>query len=129
MHASFTFPGDTRVEGRVGSFTVLTDQPPDASAPTPFTLFLMSIGACAAYYVLAFCRQRGISTEGICVVQDTDAGASGLVERIALTIELPPEFPEKYRAAVIRAAEQCSVKKHLESPPVVTIETQVLAGA
>ncbi|MFN2174075.1 MAG: hypothetical protein ACK2UF_21845, partial [Candidatus Promineifilaceae bacterium] len=32
-------------------------------------------------------------------------------------IQLPPEFPEKYKAAVIRAADQCAVKKHFEYPP------------
>ena len=49
--------------------------------------------------------------------------ANGFIERVALSIELPPEFPERYRSAVIRSAEQCSVKKHLEHPPHITIET------
>jgi hypothetical protein len=33
---------------------------------------------------------------------------------VQLDIELPTDFPEQYRAAVIRAAEQCAVKKLLE---------------
>jgi ribosomal protein S12 methylthiotransferase accessory factor len=110
----------------VGPFTIATDQPPDATAPTPFTLFLASIGACAAYYVQAFCRQRGIPVDGIRVLQHSEAGANGLVERIDLSVELPPEFPERYRSAVIRSAEQCTVKKHLEHPPEIGIEAVVL---
>ena len=129
MDMTFTLPGDKRVEAHVGGFTITTDQPPDASGPTPFMLFLASIGACAAYYVQAFCRQRAIPLDGIRVVQRSEAGASGLVERIALSIELPPEFPERYRSAVIRSAEQCSVKKHLERPPQIIIETVTLTPA
>lgn len=126
MDMTFTLPGGARIEGRFGAFTITTDQPPDATAPTPFMLFLASIGACAAYYVLAFCRQRSIPVEGIRILQHSEAGPTGLVERIDLSIELPPEFPERYRSAVIRSAEQCSVKKHLEKPPAISIETVML---
>ena len=42
--------------------------------------------------------------------------------------ELPPEFPERYRSAVIRSAEQCSVKTHLEHPPDVAIEAVMLTA-
>lgn len=127
MDMTFTFPGGARVDGRAGPFTISTDQPPDATAPTPFMLFLASIGACAAFYVQAFCRQREISVAGIRVLQHNEAGVNGLVTRITLSIELPPEFPERYRSAVIRSAEQCSVKKHLEHPPDITIEAVMLA--
>jgi ribosomal protein S12 methylthiotransferase accessory factor len=129
MDMTFTFPGGAQVEAQVGGFSVTTDQPPDAVAPTPFMLFLASIGACAAYYVQAFCRQRDIPVDGIRVLQHSEAGPSGRVERIDLSIELPPEFPERYRSAVIRSAEQCSVKKHLEHPPQITIETVILTPA
>jgi ribosomal protein S12 methylthiotransferase accessory factor len=105
-----------------------TDQPPDATAPTPFMLFLASIGACVAFYVQAFCRQRDIPVEGIRVLQHNEAGADGLVARITLSIELPPEFPERYRSAVIRSAEQCTVKKHLEHPPDIAIEAVMLVA-
>jgi ribosomal protein S12 methylthiotransferase accessory factor len=40
-----------------------------------------------------------------------------MVNKILLDIQLPPDFPEKYRAAVIRSADQCAVKKHFEQPP------------
>ena len=129
MDMTFTFPGGARVDAQVGPFTIATDQPPDATAPTPFMLFLASIGACGAFYVQAFCRQRGIPVEGIHVRQRSDAGANGHVSRVTLTVELPPEFPERYRVAVIRSAEQCTVKRHLEHPPTITIETALHAMA
>jgi hypothetical protein len=37
---------------------------------------------------------------------------------------LPPDFPEKYKGAVIKAAESCTVKKHLASPPKIQIYTR-----
>ena len=130
MDIAFTLPGGARVEGHTGPFTIATDQPPAGTAPTPFTLFLASIGACAAYYVQAFCRQRGIPIEGIRVLQHNEPGPSGRVERIALSVELPPGFPEHYRSAVVRSAEHCTVKKHLEHPPVIAIvATPLTTGA
>jgi ribosomal protein S12 methylthiotransferase accessory factor len=128
MDIAFTFPGGARVDGHVGSFTISTDQPPLSSAPTPFTLFLVSIGACVAFYVQAFCRQRDIPIEGIRVLQLSEPAVNGLVPRITLSIELPPEFPERYRSAVIRSAEQCTVKKHLEHPPAIAIEAVTLTA-
>ncbi len=124
MEMEITFPGGARVDASFGGFTVKTDQPPAASAPTPFATFLASIGACAGIYVLGFCQQRGIPTDGIKILQcmHTDR-ATGLVGQIDLDIQLPPDFPEKYKTSVIRSAELCAVKKHLEKPPKFNVFT------
>ena len=37
-----------------------------------------------------------------------------------MDLELPPGFPDKYREAVVRAMDQCKVKRQLEHPPTVT---------
>ena len=121
MEMTFTFPGGARVDGQVGRFIIPTDQPPDATAPSPFTLFLASIGACAGVYVQSFCRRRGIPSERIRIVQRNQTGRDGMVERVELVVELPADFPARYRDAVIRAADQCTVKQHLEHPPVIAV--------
>ena len=126
MDMTFTLGAGSRVDGHVGPFTIATDQPPDATAPTPFTLFLASIGACAAYYVQKFCRTRDIPVDNIRVSQRHEKGATGLVERVHIGVELPPGFPDRYRTAVLRAADQCTVKKHLEHPPSIDVEALVL---
>jgi putative redox protein len=124
------FPGGARVDAHFGPYTVVTDQPPsgggEGSAPTPFSLFLASIGACAGIFVLGFCRQRGLPADGIRLVQrmETDP-LTHMVARVSLDIRLPPDFPEKYKDAVIRSAEQCTVKKHLEHPPVFAVTTSI----
>ena len=123
MEMIIDFPGGSRVDAHFGPFTVSTDQLPDTTAPSPFALFLASVGTCAGYYVHEFCKKRGISTEGLRIVEHTHAGPSGLVERISLDVQLPPDFPEKYRESVIRAAELCTVKKHLERPPRIEVTT------
>jgi len=123
MEMIVEFPGGSRVDARFGPFTVHTDQLPDVTAPSPFALFLASIGTCAGYYVQEFCRKRGIPADGLKIVERTHSGESGLVERIELDVQLPPDFPEKYRASVVRAAELCTVKKHLEHPPSIDVAT------
>ncbi|MFM8319318.1 MAG: OsmC family protein [Chloroflexota bacterium] len=122
MEMVIDFPGGSRVDAHFGPFTVMTDQPPAASAPTPFATFLASIGACAGIYVLGFCQQRGLPSEGIRIVQRMHSDPfSGMVSKIDLEIQAPPTFPEKYLPALIRTAELCAVKKHFERPPQIEV--------
>lgn len=124
MEMIIDFPGGSRVDAHFGGFTVPTDQPPMASAPTPFAVFLSSIGTCAGIYVLGFCQQRGIPTEGIRIVQRTRSNPlTRMIDKIDLEIQVPQNFPDKYRESLIRSAELCAVKKHLENPPKFEIVT------
>ncbi len=126
MEMLIDFPGGSRVDAHFGNFTVPTDQPPAASAPMPFEIFLASIGTCAGIYVLGFCKQRGLPTEGLRIVQRSHTNpATGMVEQIDIEIQVPPTFPEKYIDSLIRSAELCKVKKHMEQPPKFNVTTQV----
>ena len=129
MDMTITLAGDTRVDVQAGQHTIRTDQPPASTAPTPFTLFLASIGSCAGFYMQAFCRARGIPADGIRLRQHHQTTAAGVVERVELSVELPDNFPEQYRSALIRSAERCTVKKHLEHPPAIQIEVAPAAAA
>ncbi|MEI6593674.1 MAG: OsmC family protein [Holophagaceae bacterium] len=130
MEMLIDFPGGARVDAHFNGFTVCTDQGPqgggEASAPTPFDLFLASLGTCAGIYVLGFCRQRGLPTEGIQlrerVVRNPETRK---LEAVEIDIEVPLAFPEKYHEALVRAAAQCAVKKQLEAPPVIQVATKV----
>ena len=130
MEMIIDFPGGARVDAHFGPFTVATDQPPQGggqgSAPTPFDTFLASLGTCAGIYVLGFCRQRSIDPQGIRLLQRVEYDEpTGHAKTIRLDIQLPASFPEKYKSAVIRAAEQCKVKQHLERPPVFYVTTSL----
>ena len=88
MDMIIDFPGGARVDAHFGPYTVKTDQPPfgggQGSAPTPFATFLSAIGTCAGIYVLGFCQQRGIPTDGIRIVQSLEANPrNGLVGKEA----------------------------------------------
>ncbi len=133
MEMVIDFPGGKRVDAHFGSFDIKTDQPPqsggDGSAPAPFATFLASIGTCAGIYVLGFCQQRGIPTDGIKIIQRMDVDrTSGMTTKVYLDIQLPPSFPEKYRDAVIRSADQCAVKKHIAHPPAFEITANIGAA-
>ncbi len=134
MDMIIDFPGGARVDAHFGPFVVPTDQPPtgggQSSAPTPFATFLSTVGTCAGIYVLGFCRQRGIPTDDIRLVQRISADPlTGMVNEISVTIELPDSFPAKYTDAVVRAADQCAVKKHFEHPPVIRVDSVLAARA
>jgi putative redox protein len=127
MEMEIVFPGDYRVDALMGGMVIQTDQ--TGAAPAPFALFLASIGTCAGIYVLGFCQQRGIPTDGIRIIQRMHNNSlTHMVERIELDIQVPPTFPEKYKDAVIRSAQLCAVKKHFENPPTFDVHTSVLEG-
>jgi ribosomal protein S12 methylthiotransferase accessory factor len=126
MEMEITFPGGARVDATMGNTVIPTDQ--DGTAPAPFGLFLASIGTCAGIYVLGFCQHRGLSTEGIKITQRMHFDpTTRMVREVDLDIIVPPEFPERYHEALIRAADQCAVKKHLEVPPTFNVQTKVAA--
>ena len=123
------FPGGARVDAHFGPYTVNTDQPPmgggEGSAPTPFAIFLASMGTCAGIYVLGFCKQRGLPTDGVRIVQRMHSNPmTGMVSKVDLEIQVPSTFPEKYRPSLIKTAELCAVKKHFETPPSFEITTK-----
>lgn len=109
-------------------FEILTDQPVkaggDNAAPSPFDFFLISIGACAGWYVKSFCQQRNLSEEGIKVMMKTHRNPEKrMIDNIEIDINLPHDFPDKYRDAVIKAAGACTVKKHIADAPEFSIVT------
>jgi putative redox protein len=124
-----TLPGGRRVDAQVGAHVVHTDQSRDMggedAAPAPFQLFLASIGTCAGIFVQGFCQKRGLPFEKIRIVERPAYGADGAFTGADLDIQLPPDFPEKYREALVRVAEQCSVKKAIQAQPRFVVRTVV----
>ena len=128
MDMEIYFPGGKRVDADFGGFTVETDQPlagvGEGSAPTPFDLFLASIGTCAGIYALGFMQQRGIDPNGCRLTMRSQRDPnSGLIGKIDLELKLPPHFPDKYRDAIVNAMNLCAVKKHLHQPPSFAVTT------
>lgn len=128
MEMKILFEGNKKVNAEFNGQMISTDQPLQAggegSAPAPFTLFLASIGTCAGIYVKSFCDQRNIPTDGISLTQKMNYNyKTRLIDDIQLKVHLPKSFPEKYKAAVINAANLCAVKEHLKNPPKIEVTT------
>ena len=125
-----TFPGGVRVDASFKGFTFKTDQPAYAGGtgtqPSPFDLFLASLATCSGYFVVSFCEERQIPTEGLEITMRTERDPkTRRVGLIAIEISLPQGFPEKYKTAVVKAADECTVKKLILNPPVFEIRTAV----
>lgn len=128
MSMHITFPGGSAVKASYKGFEILTDQPEKNgganSAPSPFDFFLISIGSCAGFYALRFCQQRDLPTDQMAVSLDSTRNPeTHRLERITISIQVPPGFPDKYRKAIIRSTNQCSVKKAILDPPEIIVET------
>jgi uncharacterized OsmC-like protein len=128
MEITVELAGGMKVNAHFKNFTVYTDQSKkaggDETAPEPFAYFLSSLATCAGFFVLRFCQSRNLSTEGIQVQMNNDwDNATGRVVNVTIEIQVPNTFPEKYLPALIRASNECTVKRTLMNPP--NIETVV----
>ena len=121
--------GNKKVTAEFEGYQIVSDQPKEdggeSLGPAPFDLFLASIATCAGFFVQSFCQTRGIATDEISIVQNSEWDEeSHLIKKIDVEIRLPASFPEKYRASVIAAANQCTVKRHLQHPPQIEVVTK-----
>ena len=124
-----TLPGGRKVDAQFPGHLVHTDQPRDNggedTAPSPFQLFLAAIGTCAGIFVQGFCAKRDLPTEGIRILERPTYDEKDILVAVDLEIQVPPSFPENYRDALIRVADQCSVKKAVQAQPKFTVRTTV----
>ena len=95
----------------------------EGSAPDPMQLFLASLGTCAAHYTRKFCETRSLSLEGLELklrYQYNDEGTQ--ISKFTYELTIPENFPEKYKAALLRALDLCPIKKLLLNPPSYQLE-------
>jgi ribosomal protein S12 methylthiotransferase accessory factor len=126
MEMEVTFPGGKKIDADFKGFTVQTDQPRDeggdGTAPQPYDLFVASLATCAGIYIVYFCEKRKIAVDGLKLTVQADKNEkTNLFETIRMRVKLPHGFPDKYRTAVVRAAEICTVKRSLASPPQIEV--------
>jgi ribosomal protein S12 methylthiotransferase accessory factor len=133
MEIKITFPGGKKVNAEVNGLVIPTDQTKldggENSAPSPYFHFLASIGTCAGSYILYFCQERKIPTDGITLTERLEFATTPegkvYLDTIAIDINVPPDFPEKYHRALVKVADQCAVKKAILRPPKFAINTVV----
>ena len=121
-----SFPGGARIETTLGRHTIVTDQPAAHGGaddgPSPYDLFLASLATCAGYYAAAFCASRKLSTAGMALsLEVVDDDATHLPKELTVHLTLPEGFPEQYKAAILRAVENCKVKKTITAAPLTRV--------
>ncbi len=119
MKMNVHFEGKKKVIAQFQDYKVVTDQPilsgGDASAPSPFEIFLSSLATCAGIYVKGFCDNRELPTNDITLEQEIIINSeTRVLEKISIKIFLPNSFPDKYDDAIINVASLCLVKKQLK---------------
>jgi putative redox protein len=122
-----SFPGGKKVDVDLENVKIQTDQSPEhggeGTAPEPFAMFLASLASCAGIFALGFCQSRELSTDGLALYMDWENDDnSPYAAKARFRLVLPPEFPDKYRASIVRAVEQCKVKYYIHNPPEFSIE-------
>ncbi len=130
MAMEISFPGGKKVDAIFKGFTIKTDQSEkddgEGSAPTPTFLFLASLGTCAGIYALDFCEKRKIDTEKLKLTLEFESDQkTHMIKKVKMRLTLPPNFPEKYIPAIVKAMDLCYVKKHLHAPPEFETITQI----
>ena len=124
---SLAFPGGKKVEVIYGKHRVLTDQPldngGDDEAMAPFDLFMASLISCSGIFALSFLRKRELNTEGLNIrMYPNWDEEEHRVTDIKIEIDTPADFPEKYKGALEKVIDACTVKRHLYQPPEFKIQ-------
>ncbi|OGL47874.1 MAG: osmotically inducible protein OsmC [Candidatus Schekmanbacteria bacterium RBG_13_48_7] len=133
MDMEIVFPAGKKVDALYKGFRIETDQSKkdggEGSAPAPFDFFMVSIGTCAGIYALSFCQERNIPTENLKLFLRTEINKEKKrIGKIILTIQLPGEFPEHYRSAIVKAVNLCTVKRYMQDPPEFETITTAFSG-
>ncbi len=121
-----TWDGGVRFTADVRGHKVQVDQPRQGggedTAPSPLELVPTGLGTCVAYFVQQFLATRGIDPTGLTVAVGV-AGAPNphRIGRFDVRVSLPGGVPERYREAVVRAAETCTVHHTLTHRPEIVV--------
>jgi ribosomal protein S12 methylthiotransferase accessory factor len=127
MEMEIGFSGGQKVETQLKGNTITAGSDKENEpALEPLDLFFVSLGLCAGKYVMEFCRTRDIPYEDAKVLLDTQWDDDKKMHtHVLIEIQLPRVFPEKYKKALIKAVDLCSVKKHILTPPSFNVDAHI----
>lgn len=121
-----THIGGSAFEIGTRGHTTYVDQPRPGGVevgPSPTELFVAGIAACAGYYAEEFLRRHGLPHQGVRVECDwlQRAAEPVRVSRVRLRVVTPEELPEAWRAPLLAAVDNCTVRNSLRQPPDVAV--------
>jgi putative redox protein len=121
-----TWDGGVRFTADIRGHKVRVDQPRQGggedTAPGPLELVPAALGTCVAYFVQQFLVTRGVDPSGL----EVAVGVAGApdphrIGRFDVRVRVPEGMPERYREAVVRAAETCTVHHTLSHRPEIAV--------
>ncbi len=119
-----------RINATVHGHLIRTDQPitrgGNDDAPSPFDLFLASIGTCAGLSVQAFCVKRDLAFENIGIVERVALDDHGILTGVDLEISVPATFPKRYLPALEKVVAQCAVARSVLARPTFSVRARDL---
>jgi len=124
-----SWEGGARFTADIRGHKVTVDQPEKGGgedrAPMPVELLPASLGTCVALYVQRFLATRQLDASGL-TVEVTSVGAPNpnRIARFGVEVKIPGGVPEKYRDAVRRAAEGCTVHHTLTHAPEIVVDVR-----
>lgn len=122
MQINVKYLDNLKLEALFDDYRVISDQPVrykgDATAPGPFDYFLASSAMCAAYFVLVYCKARGIETEDISISQNNIQDPENRYQqKIEIILQIPESISEKDRQGMIASIDRCTVKRVVQNSP------------
>ena len=127
MKVTVNHIGDVQFSMRTRSHTLYTDQPAENGgwdeAMTPPEIFLSAIGACAAFYAVAYLKKKGLPYEGTEVEISAEKLTSpARLGEIRVVVHAPSELAPEHKAGVDDSVHHCVLHNTLIHPPKVTVE-------
>lgn len=115
-----THKGDMLFETKSGNHSILNDVPATPEwggsdrAPTPPEFLIMSLSSCIAAFLVKYCKQADINTEGMSVEVDFEKTDTPVyLKDIKVLISLPNTLIGKHEKALKRVCEHCVVHETL----------------
>lgn len=128
-----SYKGDMLFETQIGDHVILNDVPATPEwggknrAPTPPEYLMMSLSSCVAAFLMRYCNQTKINTEGLSVsVSFNKAEKPVYLKDIKVQINLPNADVDGHKNALKRVCEHCVVHETLTH--VDNIEINIEAG-
>jgi len=127
MKVSVLHESGPRFRAEYDGYVVTVDQPEEIGGTGkgmgPVPLFMAAMGTCIGTFVHMFAAQRGIEHQGFEVEVEWEyAEDPKRVAKAIARIKWPSKVPEKYRAAILKAAGQCVIHNTMRQTPELAVE-------
>lgn len=91
----------------------------NGSQMNPLEAFYATLAACAAVYAKKYCKELGVSAEGIEIGCKPFAGKAGPLSlaRFKTEVRFPEHFTAEQKAGILEAIAHCAVKEVVQAGP------------